>query len=170
MDLKLKWSIYVTAALAVFVQQLVYLLLHRTWLQFAMDVMLVIPLLFIAAGVSRIAFIYGCESVTPGTPEPLSASMAANVPSSVPLQDTESWRDVVASEVATGQVDLRLDRLMSPALATRNRYWHPDRFDPANQDSMPAKKDILEWIKGQWPWMSGAEAESVEKVACPVKR
>lgn len=61
-------------------------------------------------------------------------------------------------------------KLLPAALMVQYRYWHPDRFNPKDADTMPARRDILEWIKEQWPWMSGAEAEAVEKVACPVKR
>ncbi len=59
---------------------------------------------------------------------------------------------------------------MNLAVDVQERYWHPDRFDPADSDTMPKQKDIVEWIKTQRPGISDARARAIEQVACPIDR
>jgi hypothetical protein len=59
---------------------------------------------------------------------------------------------------------------MELANMVMNRFWHPDRFDPADPDTAPKQSAIIEFIREQRPGISDANAKAIEKVACPIDR
>jgi hypothetical protein len=59
---------------------------------------------------------------------------------------------------------------MDLAIKVQERYWHPDRFDAGDPDTVPKQREIVEWIRQTSPEISEIQAKSIEKVACPVDR
>jgi hypothetical protein len=128
------------------------------------------PLLVFSVGVGKIAFINGqragvaeanamAEDSWKLDKEMRSARAAAfpttSAPGSTPLTEPDG----------SGR-----GASMALALQVQERYWHPDRFIPADPDTVPKQKDIVDWIKEAKPGISDALARSIEKVACPIDR
>ncbi|WP_321866650.1 hypothetical protein [Paraburkholderia tropica] len=63
-----------------------------------------------------------------------------------------------------------LGRNMQLAMTVQEIYWNPDRCDLTDSDTWPSQKDVIEFIKTRVPGISQAEAASIERTACPVKR
>lgn len=74
-----------------------------------------------------------------------------------------------AVDQLSAQAPLHPVRLMDIAVKVQHRYWGKNwnREDPSTNTRQGL---IVEWIRNQYPELSNDDAESIEKVACPIDR
>ncbi|MDD3757647.1 MAG: hypothetical protein PHN76_05740 [Advenella sp.] len=72
-------------------------------------------------------------------------------------------------DIASGLVFHHETQYLKLVSAVQERYYHPDRFDLTDKSTLPKKEDVKEWLIKNYR-LTGAFADAVERVACPVDR